>query len=92
MRVRFAHAEGLHAAGQPPVRGFAVAGADRRWHWAEGFIQGDTVLVTCTAVAAPVAVRYAWSDNPQATLRNADGLPARPFRSDDWPLCTAGRA
>jgi sialate O-acetylesterase len=64
---------------------FAVAGADRQWHWAEATIDGETVLVQSPAVAAPIAVRYAFSANPAgANLYNRSGLPASPFRSDDW--------
>ncbi|MDR1192065.1 MAG: sialate O-acetylesterase [Verrucomicrobiales bacterium] len=70
-------------AGGP--RGFAVAGADRKFYWAEATVSGDTVTVSAAEVPAPVAVRYAWADNPAADLYNADGLPASPFRTDDWP-------
>ncbi len=67
-------------------RGFALAGDDRRWHWATGRIEGDTVVLESDAVPQPVAVRYAWADNPErANLVNAEDLPASPFRSDDWP-------
>lgn len=64
---------------------FSVAGTDRVWHWAEARIVGNSVLVSSTAVADPIAVRYAWQANPLATLYNGAGLPAVPFRSDDWP-------
>lgn len=64
---------------------FAIAGADKVWHWAVARIDGDTVLVSSPEVAAPVAVRYAYSMNPEgANLYNKEGLPASPFRSDDW--------
>jgi sialate O-acetylesterase len=85
VRVKFAHAEGLHTADGGPVRGFALAGADREWHWADGQIKGDTVVLSADPVTAPVAVRYAWADNPPCNLENAAGLPARPFRTDEWP-------
>ncbi len=89
LRVRFRHGAGLTTAdGQPPRR-FALAGSDRRWHWAEARIDGETVLVSTSAVPHPIAVRYAWADNPEATLRNGEGLPASPFRSDDWPGLTS---
>lgn len=68
-------------------KGFAVAGADRRWHWAEATIEKDgTVVVSSSAVERPVAVRYAYRSNPmgEANLYNREGLPATPFRSDDW--------
>jgi sialate O-acetylesterase len=64
---------------------FAIAGADRKWHWAEARIDGETVVCSHPDVAAPVAIRYAFSMNPAgANLYNRDGLPASPFRSDDW--------
>ncbi|MFM2097256.1 MAG: hypothetical protein RIS70_4380 [Planctomycetota bacterium] len=64
---------------------FAIAGSDRKWVWADARIEGDTVVCTHPDVPAPVAVRYAFSMNPDgANLYNRDGLPASPFRSDDW--------
>lgn len=75
----------VRAAADGRLRLFALAGTDRTWHWADARIDGDTVVVTCAAVPAPVAVRYAWCDNPQpANLYNRDGLPAVPFRTDNW--------
>ena len=47
-------------------------------------IDGNSLLVSSADVEKPVAVRYAWQDDPSATLYNRDGLPASPFRSDDW--------
>jgi sialate O-acetylesterase len=88
IRVRFRNAAGLATSDGHAPRGFAVAGADRRWHWGEGRIEGDSVVVSSGAVRQPVAVRYAWADNPEATLRNAEGLPASPFRTDNWPEIT----
>jgi sialate O-acetylesterase len=64
---------------------FAVAGRDKKWYWADAAIVGGTVVCTHPDVPAPVAVRYAFSTNPAgANLYNRDGLPASPFRSDDW--------
>ena len=64
---------------------FAIAGEDKAWQWADAVIDGDTVVVSSEKVAAPVAVRYAWSMNPAgANLYNKDGLPAVPFRTDNW--------
>ena len=54
------------------------------WHWADAKIDGDTVIVSSSQVALPVAVRYAWQANPLATLYNVAGLPAMPFRTDNW--------
>ena len=67
---------------------FSVAGQDHKWHWAEGKITGDTVMVWSKDVVEPVAARYAWQANPRATLFNGAGLPAAPFRTDDWPDST----
>lgn len=67
------------------VGGFAIAGADRRFVWAEAEIEGDRVVVRSAQVPEPVAVRYAWANNPErANLFNRAGLPAAPFRTDDW--------
>lgn len=67
------------------VHGFEVAGEDRRFHPARAEIVGDRVVVTSDAVAQPKAVRYAWRDNPEdADLVNREGLPASPFRTDEW--------
>lgn len=70
------------------LRGFAVAGADRKFHWAQATIEGETVVVSAPEVTRPVAVRYAWADNPICNLTNGAGLPASPFRSDVWPGVT----
>ena len=65
--------------------GFAVAGADKAWQWADAVISGSNVLVSCAKIPRPVAVRYAWQQNPSgANLYNKDGLPASPFRTDNW--------
>ena len=67
------------------LKRFALAGADKQWHWAEAVIEGDLVVVSSPAVPTPVAVRYAFSMNPDgANLYNRAGLPASPFRTDDW--------
>ena len=64
---------------------FAIAGADKAWFWADAVIEGDTVRVSSPEVPKPVAVRYAYSSNPEgANLYNRDGLPASPFRTDAW--------
>lgn len=70
-------------AGKP--KRFAVAGADKKWAWADAMIDGKTVVVSSAEVKEPVAVRYAFSMNPDgANLYNREGLPASPFRTDDW--------
>jgi sialate O-acetylesterase len=89
IHLRFESASGgLTAKGGLPLRGFAIAGADREFHWADARIDGNYVIVSSAAVAEPVAVRYAWADNPECNLYNKEGLPASPFRTDDWPGIT----
>ncbi len=64
---------------------FAIAGADKKWHWANAVIDGDEVVVKSSEVAKPVAVRYGYTMNPKgANLYNREGIPASPFRTDDW--------
>ncbi|MEO0018213.1 MAG: hypothetical protein RLZZ522_1496 [Verrucomicrobiota bacterium] len=73
----------------PDAIGFALCGADRVWHYAKGRVIGkDQVEVSSDLVPAPVAVRYAWADNPVCNLFTKDGLPVTPFRSDDFALST----
>jgi len=70
---------------QGKLERFAIAGADKKWVWAEAVIDGVTVVVSSPEVAEPAAVRYAYSGNPLgANLYNKEGLPASPFRTDDW--------
>jgi sialate O-acetylesterase len=89
IRVRFTHVgSGLEALSNGELRGFGIAGADRKFHWAEARIDGNAVVVSSPDVPSPVAVRYAWADSPLCNLFNKDGLPASPFRTDDWPGIT----
>lgn len=71
------------------IKGFAIAGADQKFVWANAKIDGNTVVVWSDAVKEPVAVRYAWADNPACNLYNKEGLPASPFRSDNWEVVQA---
>jgi len=84
--VRFRHAAGLaKAEGVDSVTGFEIAGSDKKFVSAEATIEpGGVVRVSAAAVAEPVAVRYLWRNDPGPALRNAEGLPAAPFRSDTW--------
>ncbi len=92
--LEFSHTGGGLVAGGGVVRGFAVAGEDRRFVWADAKIDStrgkghtsDTVVVSSRRVPKPVAVRYGWADNPDCTLFNDAGLPASPFRTDRWPV------
>ena len=91
IRLHFTHAEGLKTPGAAKLVGFAIAGEDKNFVWADARIDGETVVVSSSQVAKPVAVRYAWADNPECNLYNAADLPASPFRTDDWPGITKGR-
>ena len=83
--VEFDHAgEGLKTRDGGPVKGFAIAGEDRSFVWADARIEGNRVIVSSAAVKQPVAVRYAWASNPVCNLVNSADLPASPLRSDDW--------
>ena len=78
---------GLEAKGGE-LKGFAIAGADRKFVWAKAQIKGDKVIVWNSDVHDPVAVRYGWSDFPVVNLFNKEGLPASPFRTDSFPMVT----
>jgi sialate O-acetylesterase len=84
IRIQFKFVGGGLQAKGGELRGFAVAGADRKFHWATAQIEGNSVVVSSKDVNAPMAARYAWGDSPECNLYNADGLPASPFRTDDW--------
>lgn len=86
-RCHFEHCGGrlITTDGLPPAT-FHLAGPDQIFHPAEARIEGTEVFARCGAVPQPVAIRYAWADNPlEANLAGVTGLPAGPFRSDDWP-------
>jgi sialate O-acetylesterase len=83
--LHFDHCGGGLRAKDAELAGFAVAGADRVWYSAMAEIRGDAIVLRSLKVPEPIAARYAWADNPPATLYNAEGLPATPFRTDDWP-------
>jgi sialate O-acetylesterase len=84
MRVRFAHAGDELEARDGPVGALEIAGADKVFRAATGEIDVDTLLVSSPDVPEPVAVRYAWTNSPKANLYGDAGLPAVPFRSDNW--------
>jgi sialate O-acetylesterase len=88
IRIRFDHVDkGLRVEGDR-LSGFAIAGQDRRFVWGEAKIDGSDVVVSSSEIARPLAVRYAWAQNPGCNLFNVDELPAAPFRTDDWPQAT----
>ncbi|MCX6362300.1 MAG: sialate O-acetylesterase [Armatimonadetes bacterium] len=90
VRFAFDPATGPLKASELPLRGFQIAGADRRFVWAQAVLESETVVaVRSSSVADPKAVRYAWSAFPGATLTNAAGLPCAPFRTDAWPVLTS---
>jgi sialate O-acetylesterase len=89
-------AGGLHCVDSKDVQGFAIAGADKKFVWAKAQIpmpqngaKADTIEVSSKEVPEPVAVRYAWADNPVCNLYNDALLPVTPFRTDDWKGVTA---
>ena len=85
VKLNFDHTDGgLVAKGGDPGE-FSIAGEDRKWYWATARIEGNTIVVSSSSVPNPTEVRYAWQANPKATLFNGAGLPATPFRTDDWP-------
>lgn len=100
IRLQFARntARGMKTSDGGKLKGFAIAGLDRKWHWADAEIvkeqrgqwTTESIVVSCPEVEFPVAVRYAWSNNPECNLVNEEGLPASPFRTDDWPGMTFG--
>ncbi len=80
MVLKFANAKGLAAKGGGPLKGFALAGDDQKFYWADGVIQGNTITLSSAQVPDPKIVRYAWADNPVCNLTNSAGLPASPFQ------------
>jgi len=84
IRIKFKHVGGGLEAKGGELKGFAIAGEDKKFAWAAAKIDGESVVVSSDKVARPVAVRYAWADNPGCNLYNKEGLPASPFRTDDW--------
>ncbi|MEQ1861029.1 MAG: sialate O-acetylesterase [Chthoniobacteraceae bacterium] len=82
--LNFTHADGGLVAKGGELKGFVVAGADKQWKPAHARIDGDKVIVSSAEVTKPVAVRYAWENNPACNLYNRAGLPASPFRTDTW--------
>lgn len=86
LELTFAHAAGLRTRDGLPVTGFVISGKEQAFQPAQARIEGDKVIVSSTAVKEPVAVRFAWHETANPNLINDAGLPAVPFRTDDWPL------
>ncbi len=90
--IDFDYAEtGLATLSGQPIKGFAIAGEDRKFVWAQARIVGSQVIVWSPQVKNPAAVRYGWSNNPEVNLINKSGLPTSPFRTDQWPGLTVDR-
>lgn len=90
--LRFDHVgSGLEARGGP-LKGFAICGPDKKFVWADAkIVSKDTIEVSSPKVQQPIAVRFGWADYPVVNLWNKEGLPATPFRTDNFPLITAGK-
>jgi len=91
LKLHFDHTDGGLVVKGEKLGEFSVAGDDHQWYWADARIEGDTVIVSSKSVPDPKFVRYAWQANPLATLFNGAGLPAAPFRTDNWPGITVGK-
>lgn len=88
VRVTFQNTHGGLVVKGDKLTGFALADEKRKWYWANARMEADSVLLDSEQVPHPVAVRYGWGDNPPCSLYNGCGLPAVPFRTDDWPGAT----
>jgi len=92
IRMQFNHTNtGLKINGSKNLKGFAIAGKDKKFVWAKAKIEGDEVIARSSKIKNPVAVRYAWDMNPVCNLYNGADLPASPFRTDDWKGLTYGK-
>ena len=90
-RIKFKHCNGgLKTKDGEVLKGFEMAGLNHQFYWADAQIVGDEVVVSCKNIENPIAVRYAWADNPICNLYNGANLPASPFRTDDWKGITYG--
>ena len=84
IRLHFKHTGSGLMAKDGALKGFAIAGDDRKFIWANATIEGNTIVVATPEVTKPIAVRYGWSNNPPTSLYNNENLPASPFRTDEW--------
>lgn len=91
IRLSFDFTDGGLTAKGAELKGFAIAGADQKFYWAKATVKGNQIIVSSPDVDNPVAVRYGWANNPQANLYNGAGLPASPFRTDNWQYTTFGK-
>ncbi|VAX28747.1 Sialic acid-specific 9-O-acetylesterase, partial [hydrothermal vent metagenome] len=92
IRLQFNYTDnGLKIKDSKNLKGFAIAGKDKKFVWAEAIIEGDEVVAWSSKIKNPVSVRYAWDINPDCNLYNGAELPASPFRTDDWKGITYGK-
>jgi sialate O-acetylesterase len=84
IRLSFRNSAGMKAADGGKLKGFSIAGEDKKFVWADAEIEGDHIVVSSPAVKEPFSVRYGWADVPDCNLVNETGLPASPFRTDSW--------
>lgn len=91
IRLKFKHVNGGLVSKGEKLAGFAIAGEDKNFVWADAKLDGEAVVVSSPKVERPVAARYAWANNPEVSLYNKAGLPASPFRTDDWDGVTKGK-
>lgn len=82
--IDFDNAQGLKASAGAEIRGFEIAGSNRKFYPAKATVQGSYLQVSSDQVSSPKAVRYGWANDPDCNLVNAEGLPASPFRTDAW--------
>lgn len=82
--LEFDYSKGLTTKNGEAPSGFAIAGEDKAWHWAQARIEDEKVVVWSEEVDKPEAIRYGWQSNPEVNLYNQAGLPASPFRTDQW--------
>jgi sialate O-acetylesterase len=92
LRVSFNHVAGGLVVHGPSLTGFEIAGEDQKFMPAQAQIVGNAVVISSAQVPSPVAARYAWADDPKCSLYGKTGLPALPFRTDDWPVPTQDAA
>ena len=91
IRITFEFGEGLMTKDVDVLKEFTIAGTDRQFIPAQAIIDGNTIVVSAAAIKQPVAVRFAWRNFMRPNLYNRAGLPASPFRTDDWPGETFGK-
>ena len=92
IKLKFNHTGGGLEAKGGELKGFLIAGEDKVWREGKAEIKGKQIVVSSAEVAKPVAVRYAWAKYPTVNLYNKEGLPANPFRTDDWEMVTKPKA